>query len=91
MQTRALRFTVSGAVQGVGFRYATQRKAQELGLTGWVRNLPDGNVEGVAQGSADALDALRQWLSVGPRFAKVSGLTLTEEEPRPRPAFVIER
>ena len=63
---------VSGRVQGVFYRVATQRKAVALGVDGWVRNLPDGSVEVFAQGAEDALAELRAWLWQGPPRAAVA-------------------
>lgn len=74
----AARFLVSGLVQGVFFRASTQARARELGLAGHARNLADGRVEVVAQGGADALDALGHWLRQGPPSARVD--TLAREE-----------
>lgn len=68
------RFRVEGRVQGVGFRQATRAKAMALGLRGWVRNLPDGRVEGLASGHPVALCALRDWLALGPPAASVAAL-----------------
>ncbi|HEX7044338.1 MAG TPA: acylphosphatase [Burkholderiales bacterium] len=65
------RFVVSGRVQGVGFRYAACDEAERLGLTGWVRNLPNGDVEALACGDAEALQAFERWLWKGPRAARV--------------------
>lgn len=76
--TRA-RVVVRGRVQGVGFRWAAVREALELGLTGWVRNRADGGVEALLEGPRDAVDRMVAWLSVGPRPARVSGVTRTEE------------
>jgi acylphosphatase len=73
MATLLLR--IEGTVQGVGYRYALQREAGRLGLTGWVRNRRDGSVEALAQGSAEALDALAAWARRGPPAARVSGVT----------------
>ncbi len=70
--TPAVRFRVSGHVQGVGFRWYTRRAAQELGLTGRVRNLPDGSVEAEAQGKPEALDAFREHLRQGPPGSRVT-------------------
>jgi len=64
-------WVVVGRVQGVGFRWFVYRTAARLGLAGWVRNLPDGRVEVVARGSADALDELLADLKTGPRSASV--------------------
>jgi len=62
-----LEATVYGLVQGVGFRYATVRRAAELGgLTGYVRNTPDGAVEVVAEGDPERLRSLERWLERGP-------------------------
>lgn len=62
---------VGGDVQGVGFRYFVQRKAQQLGLRGWVRNNEDGCVELVAEGERDALEQLKRAVEEGPRMARV--------------------
>jgi acylphosphatase len=65
-------FYVTGAVQGVGFRYFTQRVSLRIGLTGYVKNLRDGRVEVYAVGSAAQLVALRRELERGPQGASVS-------------------
>jgi acylphosphatase len=65
------RYFVSGAVQGVGFRYFTQDAAEKLHLSGYVRNLRDGRVEVFAAGTAQQLAQLRATLERGPRFASV--------------------
>lgn len=65
---------VSGRVQGVWFRAGARQCALRLGLTGWVRNLPDGSVETRAFGTAAALQEYRQWLGNGTPAAQVSGL-----------------
>ncbi len=62
---------VRGRVQGVAFRYTMQRVAAGLGVTGWVRNLPDRSVAFHAEGPQDALDALLQWTQSGPAEARV--------------------
>jgi acylphosphatase len=67
----AARFLVSGRVQGVFFRASTRERALKLGLRGHAVNLPDGRVEVVAAGDAEALEALAAWLEIGPRMAKV--------------------
>ena len=65
---------VGGRVQGVGFRYATERRARELQLTGYVRNEGDGSVLVVAEGATDRLSELLAWLHQGPPGARVAGL-----------------
>lgn len=67
-------YRVYGRVQGVFFRRSAQLEAQRLGLQGFARNLPDGSVEVLAQGSGAALDALRTWLHRGPRGARVDAV-----------------
>lgn len=78
MKTRA-HIIVHGIVQGVFFRYTTQREAQGLGLTGWVKNLPDGGVEIVCEGDKEAVDKLVQWSRSGPRGAFVEGADVSWE------------
>ena len=69
--SHACHYRVTGRVQGVGFRAATQAKAREIGLSGWVRNCADGSVELVARGSTDAVETLAAWLQHGPAAARV--------------------
>ena len=58
-------------MQGVGFRYYTQKQAIRLGLVGWVRNLADGDVESMACGERAQLDEFYTWLQTGPTMARV--------------------
>lgn len=67
----AARWTVSGLVQGVGFRWFVQRRGHQLGLVGWVRNLPSGQVEVVARGSPEGIRELEAHLRRGPPAAEV--------------------
>lgn len=69
-----IRATVSGKVQGVFFRDSTQKKARELQLTGWVKNIPNGNVELVACGERDSIMILIEWLWDGPPAASVNNV-----------------
>jgi len=66
------RYLVSGRVQGVGFRFFAQHQAEQLGVTGYVQNLPDGRVEVLASGSREQLAQFRSQLEKGPRFSNVS-------------------
>lgn len=72
----AIQATIKGMVQGVGFRYYTQRAAKRLGVCGWVRNLPDGNVEVEAVGSKETLERFIGELESGPTFARVDEIDL---------------
>ncbi len=70
----AVRFLVSGKVQGVFFRASTRERALDLGLSGRATNLPDGRVEVIADGDPAALDALEAWLRQGPPAARVDAV-----------------
>ena len=72
---------VSGRVQGVAFRWATQEKAVRLGISGWARNLRDGRVEAHLEGDDAAIKAMLAWLGKGPTLAKVTSLDVREREP----------
>ena len=74
MASRRVHLRVHGIVQGVSFRWSTEREARRLGLTGWVRNRPDGSVEAVAEGPEDALRALVAWCRRGPPGAEVEAV-----------------
>lgn len=78
---RRVRLLVSGRVQGVFFRARTREEAQRLAVGGWVRNLPDGRVEVLAEGESRAVGSLIAWCRRGPRFADVSDVEVIEEEP----------
>ena len=71
---------VSGQVQGVFFRDATRQKARELGLGGWVRNLPDGRVEVLFEGPSDAVRQAVQWCEGGTPEADVENVDADFEE-----------
>jgi acylphosphatase len=76
----ARRWFVSGRVQGVGFRFFVQRRAQELGLAGWARNVEDGRVEVYAAGTEKSLSELAAALHRGPPMSEVR--TVEEREER---------
>jgi len=79
LETRLVR--VRGRVQGIGYREACVRHAQELGVTGWVRNRMDDSVEAMLQGSPEQLAELCAWLSEGMPAALVEALEVTEMKP----------
>ncbi len=72
---------ISGRVQGVSFRWFTQRQATKLGLTGWVRNLWDGRVEAVFEGEAEAVKQVVQWCHQGEPPAQVTDVSVKQETP----------
>lgn len=73
-------YVVSGRVQGVGFRQFTADKAREFKLSGWVKNLPDGNVEAEAQGSAGEIAAFEKILYRGPALSRVDAVDVKDRE-----------
>jgi acylphosphatase len=75
------RVLISGRVQGVAYRDACRREAERHGVAGWVRNLPDGSVEAVFEGSSEDVGRLVDWSRHGPRFAEVADVRVNAEEP----------
>lgn len=80
MEKGKARVRIEGLVQGVNYRYATRQKAQELGVTGWVRNMRDGSVECLLEGEQDKVEALIRWCHHGPSGARVEKVTTHREE-----------
>ena len=72
--------SITGRVQGVGYRFYMERKARELGVSGWVRNRPDGSVEAVVQGSAGVVEAMISWARRGPPSAVVAEVRIADGE-----------
>ena len=68
---------VGGLVQGVGFRHATYMEARSLGLTGWVKNLPDGRVEACFEGDRPTLESMLEWCRKGPYLSRVEQVEST--------------
>jgi DNA ligase D-like protein (predicted 3'-phosphoesterase) len=86
---KAARATVSGAVQGVGFREATVRRAEELGVLGWVRNEDDGTVRVHAEGDEDAVEGMLAFLGEGPPGARVEDVTVEATKVEKHEQFAI--
>ena len=76
MSLRKVELVISGVVQGVGFRYFVHNSARQLGVVGWVRNLPDGRVQVAAEGDRGLLESFIEELKVGPRMASISDVTV---------------
>ena len=72
---------IAGKVQGVFFRDYTLQKAQELGVSGWVRNLPNGSVEAVLSGRTDLVDSMIAWFYSGSPLSLVTGVEVDEFQP----------
>jgi acylphosphatase len=81
------RVVISGRVQGVFFRDSVRRRAIDQGVTGWVRNLPDGAVEAVFEGPREDVDALVRFAETGPPQANVERVETSEEEPAGETGF----
>ncbi len=76
-----VRVKISGRVQGVAFRWSTREKAASLGLSGWVKNLLDGDVEAAFQGDAKVVSEIIDWCWQGPPGARVTGVDVTDIAP----------
>jgi acylphosphatase len=83
------RIVVRGRVQGVWFRGSTEQAAREAGVAGWVRNLPDGSVEAVFEGDAQAVERVLAFCRQGPPHARVIALESTAETPEQLVGFEV--
>lgn len=83
------RVVVTGRVQGVWFRQSTQHEAKALGLSGWVRNRPDGSVEATFEGPETLVNAAVEWTSHGPERAQVEHMEVFDEPPTNSVGFTI--
>jgi acylphosphatase len=79
MNTVRRRIVISGLVQGVAFRYYTRAKARQAGATGWVRNLPDGQVEALIEGNPVVVEEVIGWCRKGPPASRVDRVKVFEE------------
>jgi acylphosphatase len=85
----ARRAVVSGRVQGVGFRFFAERAARKAGVSGWVRNLPDGRVETVVEGSEDAVERYLAEIRRGPLGSRVTDVAVEDRPPENFESFEI--
>jgi acylphosphatase len=83
------RAVISGRVQGVFFRAEARARARSLGLAGWVRNLPDGNVEAVFEGLEEQVRSMLRWCEEGPSGARVDAVDVTWEHPAGSKGFEV--
>ena len=83
------RAIVSGAVQGVGFRYSAVAEAERLGVSGSVRNRPDGSVEVEVEGEPENVERMLDWLRRGPPGSRVAAVTIEDATPVGERGFVI--
>lgn len=90
-ESKAFEITVTGLVQGVGFRYSTKMKANALGLSGWVKNCNDGTVQLLISGDTHSVIQFIEWCQNGPDAARVDSLELTETHPCEDSDFLIIR
>ena len=81
MPTRRVHVVIEGLVQGVFFRACTKDEASRIGLTGWVRNRPEGTVETVIEGETSQVAAMIRWLQIGSPQSSVTRVLTTEEQP----------
>jgi acylphosphatase len=86
---KARRAFVTGRVQGVGYRFFAERAARELGVCGWVRNLPDGRVEAVVEGDDAAIARFLERLRQGPRGSRVEAVAEEDLSVSGFPSFEI--
>jgi acylphosphatase len=91
MGVTRLNVVARGRVQGVFFRDATRREAERRGVAGWARNRSDGAVEAVFEGSADAVEAMVEFVRRGPGHASVSDVEVRTEEPEGLRGFSVRQ
>lgn len=83
--------TIKGKVQGVFYRASAKAKAEALGITGWVKNTEEGNVEAMVTGKQDELDEFIAWCRKGPSKARVTNVDVDDRPEKPFHQFSIER
>ncbi len=88
---KRVRIVVSGVVQGVFYRATCARLARERGLSGFVRNMPDGRVEAAFEGRDDDVDAMMAWCRHGPELARVETMEVSAQQPIGETTFRVTR
>jgi len=89
-EPRSTRVVIRGRVQGVFFRVGCAERARAAGVTGWVRNRPDGSVEALLQGEATAVEAVLAWCRTGPPGARVDAIDVVPTPASQAASFTIE-
>jgi acylphosphatase len=87
--SRAVEVRITGVVQGVSFRAYAREEARRLGVTGWLRNEPDGSVAGHLEGPDDAVEQMITWCRSGPAYAEVDQVSVVETAPTGDGTFLI--
>ena len=75
---KTYKIVISGEVQGINFRFFTKKKADELGIKGYIKNLENGNVEAIFQGDEDSIKKIINWCKKGPSSAKVDSIEINQ-------------
>jgi len=88
---RTVHLVIKGKVQGVFYRASAKEKAEDLGITGWVKNTREGFVEAVACGNDKAVQQFIEWCKKGPSNARVDDVVVTEQSPEQLNGFTIKR
>ncbi len=88
---KAVSIKISGKVQGVFFRKSTQEKAIELGIAGFVQNMPNGSVYAEAEGDDDAMNSFIEWCKQGPASAMVTGIEITPAITKGYHEFIVKK
>jgi acylphosphatase len=82
---------ISGIVQGVSYRYYTVNRAKQVGVSGWVRNLPDSRVEAVFEGTQEQVETMIRWCQQGSPASVVERVVFEYEQPQGIEGFVTKR
>jgi acylphosphatase len=86
---RTVHLIIKGKVQGVYYRASAKDVAKEVGVTGWVKNMPDGNVEAIVSGSEERVEKFIEWCRKGPKNAEVSEVIVSDSKEKPLTDFRI--
>jgi acylphosphatase len=88
---RTVHLIIKGKVQGVYYRASAKDVARDIGVTGWVKNMPDGNVEVIVSGSEERVEKFIEWCRKGPKNAEVTEVIVNDSKEKPLTDFRIIR